>query len=300
MAEKIYWTNSRLSAWQDCPRKEAYRFRDQIVPMGGSSIAQCIGRAVHKGIETWSVDEGMASLDMGYPTTMEEVEQMEVATATTRAMLEGYLARFEPFEIHNPEMEFLIGARYPTKKGLRRSNRVMLAGKIDDIAVIDGQEWLVEYKTAGQIDKAYFDRLYVDSQISFYMMAAKRIGYKPVGVIYRVIKKPSIRVRKDETITAFTERLIKDYKERPDFYFHEERLYRADDDLEAFEIDLWKEIKQAEKNASEGFLARHSHACSNWGSCPYLPLCMGEAGAENMYTQERPFRELDIMAAVGI
>lgn len=295
MTERIYWTNSRLKAYQDCPKKEAYRYRDEIVPIGTKRLALQIGTAVHKGIETWSVDDGMAALDMGYPTSIEECEEMEIATATTRAMLEGYLMHYRPFEIHNPEMEFLIGARYPTKKGLRRSNRVMLAGKIDDIAVIDGQEWIVEYKTAGQIDKTYFDRLYVDSQISFYMMAAKRIGYKPVGVIYRIIRKPSIRIRKDETIEAFTERLIRDYQERPDFYFHEERLYRSDDDLEAFEIDLWKEIKQAEKNASEGFLARHSHACSNWGSCPYLPLCMGEAGADNMYEKRAPFEELNVM-----
>ena len=295
MAERIYWTNSRLKDWQDCPRKEGYRYRDQIVPTGGSRLALQIGRAVHRGIETWSLDEGMRELDLGYPTSVEEAEQMEVTTATVKAMLEGYLTHYQPFEIHNPELEFLIGARYPTKKGLRRSNRVMLAGKIDDIAVVDGQEWLVEYKTAGQIDKTYFDRLYVDSQISFYMMAAKRIGYKPVGVIYRIIKKPGIRVRKDETIEAFTERLTKDYLVRPDFYFHEARLYRSDDDLEAFEIDLWKEIRQAEKNASEGFLARHSHACSNWGSCPYLPLCMGEAGAENMYEERAPFEELSVM-----
>lgn len=294
MSERTYWTNSRLKCYQDCPKREGFRYRDCLVPTGRRTALN-IGTAVHKGLETGSLDAALDALEFDFPTSTEEAEEQEIMRGTVAAMLTGYFKRFEPFAESEPELEFLIGARYPTKRGMRRSNRVMLAGKLDAIAKIDSEDWIVEYKTAGQVDKSYFDRLYVDSQISFYMMAARRLGYKPVGVIYRVLKKPSIRRRQNETVEAFTDRMMADYLARPDFYFYETRLYRSSDDLDAFEVDLWKEIKQADRNASTGFMPRHSHACSNYGTCPYLPLCTGENGAEAMYEYREPHEELEVL-----
>lgn len=294
MAE-VLWTNSRLRAYQACPMKEKLRYRDCLAPLGRKE-ALGIGSAVHKGIELWSAEAAVAEMEatFSFPGSTEEADAQEIQKGTVAAMLGGYFERFEPFEKHEPELEFKIGARYPTKRGMRRSNRVHLAGKIDDIVELDGECWLVEYKTAGQIDKSYFDRLYVDSQITFYMMAARRLGYAPVGVIYRVLRKPQIRRRQGETVEAFIERMAQDCKARPEFYYYETRLYRSQDDLEAFERDLWGEITQAEKNASQGRFWRHSHACSNYGSCAYLPLCMGEAGAEAMFEHRAPNEELAI------
>ena len=178
---------------------------------------------------------------------------------------------------------------------MRKSKGTILAGKIDAIAVINGEQWIVEYKTASQIDKTYFDRLYVDSQITFYMMAARRLGYNPVGVIYRVIRKPQIKQRQSETVDAYIERLIQDYLARPEFYFFQTKLYRSQSDIDQFEIDVWREIKQANLNAEKGHVFRHSHACSNYGRCAYLPLCTGEAGAEIMYEYKEPHEELDFL-----
>ena len=288
------WTNSRLKAYQSCPMLEKFRYRDCLVPKGKREALR-FGSAIHKGLEMWSVEAALEELKFDFPTSTEEANEQEIIRGKVRAMLNGYFKRFEPFEEHEPELQFDIGTRYPTKSGMRRSNRIKLCGKIDDLAMIDGKLWVVEYKTAGQIDKSYFDRLYVDSQITFYMLAAKRIDLNPVGVLYRILKKPQLRQKQNETIDAFIERLEADYLERPDFYFFETKLYRTTSDLEQFELDIWHEIKQANQAAKEGHFFRHSHSCSNYGTCAYLPLCTGENGAEALYEYREPHEELDFL-----
>lgn len=288
------WTNSRLKCLQTCPMKEKFRYRDNLVPTGKRRALQ-IGTAVHKGIEMWSVAAGVQELKAGFafPENTEEANEQTIALATVQAMLEGYFAIYDEFTEHHPEATFDLGMRYPIKGGKLRTSRAMrICGKIDDIAVIDGAQWLVEYKTASQIDKSYFDRLYVDSQITMYMMAARRMGFNPVGVIYRVLKKPLIRQRQNETVEAFTERLRMDYLQRPEFYYYETRLYRDQSDLEAFERDLWYQAKQAEKNAQKGFCGRYTQSCSAYGTCPYLPLCTNESGAELLFEYREPNEEL--------
>lgn len=285
------WTNSRLKTYQACPMKERFRYRDCLVPIGRRDALN-IGTAVHRGIETWSVDEALNALEFGFPSNTEEAETQEIMRGTVEAMLSGYFNCYAPFGDAEPELLFEMPLRFPTKRGMRSSRRQKLCGKIDAIAHIDSQDWIVEYKTAGQIDKSYFDRLYVDSQITLYMLAARRLGYKPVGVIYRVLKKPALRRRQNETVDAFVERMKADYLARPEFYFYETRLYRSDDDLSDFERQMWYEVQQADRNAVQGRVYRHSHACSNYGTCPYLPLCTGESGAEAMYEYREPNEEL--------
>lgn len=288
------WTNSRLKCLQTCPMKEKFRYRDELVPIGRSKALQ-IGTAIHKGIELWSVVAGVKELEtqLPYPSSTEEANEQTIALATVQAMLEGYFAIYDEFKEHQPETLFDLGMRYPIKGGKMRTSRAIhVCGKIDDIATINGEQWLVEYKTASQIDKSYFDRLYVDSQITMYMMAARRMGYKPVGVIYRVLKKPSIRQRQNETVEKFTERLRLDYLQRPEFYYYETRLYRTQDDLIDFEKELWYQVVQAERNARKGVCWRHTKSCSDYGTCPYLPLCMRDNDAELMFEHREANEEL--------
>lgn len=288
------WTNSRLKTYQACPMKEKFRYRDCLVPIGKKEALN-LGAAVHRGIETWSIDAAIEALEFDFPANQEAYDAQEIMRGTVRAMLNGYFAIHQPFEEHDPEIGFEIGARFPTRSGMRRSNRIKLAGKIDDIAIINGEQWVVEYKTASQIDKSYFDRLYVDSQITFYMMAALRCDFKPVGVLYRVLKKPQIRRKQNETVEAYIERMMQDYLARPEFYFYESKYYRTVADIAQFEKDVWHEIKQANQNARDGHVFRHSYSCSNYGTCPYLPLCTGEAGAEMMFEYREPHEELEFL-----
>lgn len=283
------WTNSRLKMYQSCPMKEKLRYRDGLVPITKSE-ALSLGSAVHKGIETWSVEEAVRYFidECPIPKTQEEADKQNITLGTIRSMLTGYFATFAPFEEHKPETEFSFVLTKPRSK-----RKVIIAGKIDDIVQLEDGQWLVEYKTASSIDKGYIDRLYVDTQISLYMLAAQKLGYKPKGIIYRVLKKPQIRQKKDETVEAYLFRMAADYMARPDFYFYEERLYRTTKDLKQFENELWLETKQADEAAKKGHYFKHSTSCSVYGTCPYMPLCTGEAGAEMLFEYKAPNEELE-------
>lgn len=284
---KETWTSSRLKAYQTCPMKEALRYRQKLAPIS-TKKSLAIGTAVHKGIEMWDEDAGIEALNLPYPTSQEEADEQEIARVTVLALLRGYFKTYEPFEAHMPELSF----RLPMTTGKQYSRKYDIAGKIDDVATINGQNWIVEYKTASKLDASYFDRLYVDSQITMYMAASKRLGLEPQGVLYRVLRKPQIRRGKTESIEQFLNRLEANIGARPEFYFMQRRLYRGSNDLAEFERMIYQESKHSDLMYKQGRCYKHSTACSVYGACEYLPLCMGEAGAEAMYETREPHEEL--------
>jgi len=286
---KDIWTVSRLKTFQICPFKEMLRYRDGIVPIRGRS-ALAFGTAIHKGLETRDIDEALAVLITDYPKDQEEADAQDVASVTVRALLESYFDLYPPFAEHKPEFQFELPML--TKTGCK-STVMSIAGKLDDLVKINGQWWIVEYKTASRLDSSYFDRLYVDSQITMYMSAMTRMGYDPVGVIYRVIRKPTLRRGQKETLEEFLERLRNDIRNRPDFYFMERKLYRSKGDLKEFHNTLYQEARLEKNMAKRGEAFKHTTSCSMYGACEYLPICMGEEGAmEALYEHREPHEEL--------
>ena len=286
--KKEIWTNSRLKAWQTCPMKEALRYRQCLAPIG-TKPALAVGSAIHKGIETRDIDEAVALLTRTFPRDQQEADAQEIAIATVTALLTNYFKLFPPFVDHTPEKTFTM----PMINSRGRSRKYMISGKIDDLVYIDGRYWIVEYKTASRIDTGYIDRLYVDSQITMYMYAMDRLGYDVAGVIYRILRKPALRRRHDETVEQFADRLTKDIGDRPDFYFEEYKLHRSRDDLAKFEKMLFKEAYLADELYRCGCAFQHSTVCNMYTACEYLPLCMGEAGAENLFEKRPPNEELE-------
>lgn len=287
MAREI-WTFSRLKARMNCPMAEHLRYGEELV-LERFSEPLATGTAVHKGIETRSIEEALKTFDGIQPADQAEENELEIARATVTGMLTGFFERFEPFEQHSPEMQFELPLLL---KGGKKSRKHYIAGKMDDLAAMDDGDWIIEYKTAGQLNQGYFDRLYVDEQITMYMYAANRLGYRPKGVIYRVIRKPTIRPHKGESIAQYTDRLAEDYTKRPEFYYFEQRLYRPQDQLEDFEESLRERILTFYAEEQKGRHYRNPSQCTNYGTCPYLPLCAGEAGAETLYTHRAPNEEL--------
>jgi len=287
MAKDI-WTQSRLKTWQICPYKEALRYREKLAPIS-IKRSLSIGTAIHKGLETWSIPAALEALRLPYANSQEEQDENDLAEVTVKALLEGYSKVFEPFESHMPEYSFDLPMM---NEYHHKSSSYRICGKIDDIATINDENWIVEYKTAGKLDGAYMERLYLDSQITMYMLAAKRLGWKPVGVIYRILRKPQLRKGKTESKEQFLNRLEKDIADRPDFYFTEQLLRRTDEDLEAFEKQLWDETHLANKLYKENKVYPHSANCNLYGQCEYMPICTRQEGCEALYETREPNEEL--------
>ena len=89
------WTNSRLKTYQACPMKEKFRYRDCLVPIGKKEALN-LGTAVHRGIETWSIDAAIEALEFDFPANQEAYDAQEIMRGTVRAMLNGYFASTSP------------------------------------------------------------------------------------------------------------------------------------------------------------------------------------------------------------
>lgn len=283
------WTNSRLRMRQTCPMKEKIKYLDQLAPIGFNQ-ALSLGSAIHKGLETRSIEEALKVLETYQPNNQDEADKLEVAMCTAEAALSGYFEHYKPFENAETEVGFKLRLLKP---GGATTRLHWLAGKIDAIDRRPDGDWIVEYKTASRLDAGYFDRLYVDSQITTYMYAAKRMGYNPRGVIYRIIRKPQLRRKQGESVGQFTARLTEDYKARPEFYFMERELYRSTADLNQFEAELWYQASLAHQQHKKGVNIRHTGSCAVYGACEYLPICTNQAGWEAMFETRKAHEELE-------
>lgn len=285
-------TQSRIQMRKNCAFKEHLRYNHRLVPKRNSE-ARNIGTAVHKGLETHSVDAALAELDREVHS-QEEQDKLDVRKATVSAMLKGYWAAgFQEFDSLEPELKFSVPIRNPRTGAF--SKKFLFEGKVDGVAMVDGQHWLVEYKTAGALDQSYFDKLYLDTQITSYIYGAQRaLGITFAGVIYRVIRKPTIRQKQKETLDEYCKRLEADYldPERKEFYFADAKLYRSQEDIAAFEQELWDFTQQYLFDNRCNCHMRNTSRCLDWGKCEYMPICMQEAGWEALYERREPHEEL--------
>ncbi|MBQ8682413.1 MAG: PD-(D/E)XK nuclease family protein [Selenomonadales bacterium] len=284
-------TFSRIKARKNCPMAEHIRYDLELVPRNKKKSLG-IGSAVHLGLETEDVDKAVGYFDEVFPDSQEEANELEVQRATVRAMLTGYFNRFGKWSEETiRELSFDIPIRNPKTGAVSRSFR--LQGKIDAITAIDGKPWLVEYKTASQINKGYFDRVSLDEQITLYMYAYREtFGVKPEGVIYRVLKKPTIRQTKKESLEQFCNRLEQDYVDRPDFYFFEQKYYRSENDLKQFEKEMWAFTQQYLYEKRNDINCKNASRCLDFGQCEYMPICLGEADLELDYVKKEKHEEL--------
>jgi hypothetical protein len=146
---------------------------------------------------------------------------------------------------------------------------------------------LIEDKLVGRIDPVSVKKVKLDRQVGLESYALWRITGKPVRVIrYRWVKKPSIKQRQSESVEEFIARLTSDYRERPDFYTHEEQTFRSDDDLLLLEAELWEYAEQRRQAVHSGVWPRNTSSCSDYGGCPFIPLCVGDPDAKHLYRRK--------------
>jgi len=286
-------TNSTISSFKNCRKQYYYRNVKQLVPRHEGE-ARGIGSAVHKGIETGSIEEALALFDDIFPSDQQEADKLETNKAIVQAMLEGYFSLYgTDWEGEfQPELQFEVPIINP-KTGAQ-SKTFKLAGKVDGLLKDrGGKYWLVEFKTAGTIDKSYIDKLMLDAQMTAYIYGLQRqLDIKISGVIYRVLRKPSIRQTKKETLEQFLNRLVEDYKSRPEFYFVQEQLYRTQEDLDEFEQELWDITQDLLKCRKDNLWYKNTSRCKDWGKCQYIPLCAKYEDAEELFIQKEVNSEL--------
>ncbi|RPI64313.1 MAG: hypothetical protein EHM48_01025 [Planctomycetaceae bacterium] len=246
-------TSTRLSSMRRCLRLHYYRYEMGLSRMK-SATALRFGGAFHAGLEAHNRGASDATVMecalADYATIPQWADQTDwaVECATLKTLISGHIWRYgqDHIEIVAVEKSFDIPLVNPATGA--RSRLFTLAGKMDGIVKLsDGRLAVLEYKTAGEDigpDGDYWQRLRCDGQISQYVLAARAMGYDVATVIYDVTRKPSIRLRQNETPEAYGQRLLEDIGARPDFYFQRREVPRLEDELGQYRSELWQQAQQ--------------------------------------------------------
>jgi len=131
------------------------------------------------------------------------------------------------------------------------NRKIRLRGRFDEIiSKPDGSIWIQENKTKERINPSRLDETIPRNlQTMFYAVAASLHYNRPVsGVLYQVVRKPSIKQKQKESEEEFIERLEEDIDNRPDFYFFRWEIHFPQKHIENFKrTDLNPHLRALEE-----------------------------------------------------
>jgi RecB family exonuclease len=315
-------THSAEAKFKSCCRKYFLAYRLGLRTAHDSEPLR-IGSMFHLGVGIYEsgipIDDAIEAVRQAYADTecppYLDQNAYDAEKETAIALIIGHHRRWKDdgiLETVAIEIPFELSIVNPDTG--RITPRYVSGGKIDRIARLpDGRLALVERKTVGESiepQSDYWLKLLMDSQISRYMLAARRLGYDVQTTVYDVVRKPAIRPKditksdravatstkryfdyelsdvcpERETPAMYAARLIDDMNRRPDFYFARVEIPRTENDLREFQAEQWtikSQIGQCEANTARWGSAawpRNTAACTGFGSCEYLNVCRGTTG----------------------
>ena len=316
------------NSFRNCRKACEWRYLNNLVPLRRDQHL-AFGSLIHSCLKIWhgggGSDRVLDFIDRSLPNRSRD-ESQKAEWHLARAMMMGYVARYpvENFEIVS--LETVFGGKIINPATRASSRSFTIAGRVDGIVRMrdTGEYYLLEHKTASQLDGEYLERLWTDLQVSLYAHYIEQcLGIEIAGVIYNVLVKAKLQQGKGETqkefearraellsksktgkTTAtrkapesdevFQARLAAKYSEREMFYREMLRLSR--DQFDAMKTDLWELTQQFLHSRRRGMFCRNTSYCfANHRQCAYFPLC-SSSGSEkviaNLYERRPPHEEL--------
>lgn len=231
---------SRLKTFKSCRREYQLRYKENLVPVQTADALQT-GANYHKLIENYYAGEF--------------AEEPTKECAMAKAYIKYIAPKFEM-----GKTEEWVKFAYP--------NGNEIIGRVDGIAK-DG--CVVEHKTTSATNfEEYEYNLAWDEQILAYMLCT---GARKI--YYTVIKKPTIRLKKDETEEEFYQRMCEWYDDDTDNKVRFIEITRTDAEVEQFKADLEMVMLEVDHCEAVGAYYKNTNYCNHWGRmCEYAPICL--------------------------
>ena len=229
---------SQLKKFKACRRAWYLDYVEGLIPVAKSDALQT-GTNYHALLETLYKDGKLEDVEPTKEAAMAKAYEKYIFPAVNVELAEEWLEK----EI-TPE--------------------VTLIGRVDGMTV-DGV--VVEHKTTSRdIGAEYEYNLMWDEQVLAYMYLT---GTR--RIIYTVVKKPTIRLKKDETQEEFYKRMLAWYDEDTESKIRTFDVIRTDD-----EVAEWvQEYKDTVAQMDGKHCYRNTLHCSSFGvDCPYRSVCL--------------------------
>lgn len=279
------FTQSELTELGTCAQKWNWRYNHLLEKAGQINFPLLVGDGFHQAMEQFYLAPYRVSVatlqlpDHSIPS-LQDVYDMDYWNAVLPRMVEAYTIYYKDdknkFEIISVEEELDYDYR-----GFR------LRGKVDlTIQEMDGRfTW--DHKTTSRLNKDIVAGWDFRFQFLFYLWLKQKANYdsRIKGYYINAVKKPELRVKKNEDLKMFGQRVFEDMVQNPDKYFYRDKYVVNDETLLHFErtvvnhrlkklqavldpdtpFDLAQAIVQ-DKNTNE---------CQHFSGapCPFLELC---------------------------
>jgi hypothetical protein len=154
-----------------------------------------------------------------------------------------------------------------------------LIGEFDAIGTYQGRRVILERKSSSEDispGSAYWQRVELsDAQVSLYLLAAERLGLGVTEILYDVLRKPALRLKKGETPVAFEQRCLETIAEDPEHYFQRKILTRNERERAAHVRDVTGTVRLVQAAAFLGEdTPRNTGSCWAFGRpCEFYPVC---------------------------
>lgn len=195
-------THSRSDCFKTCRKKHLFSYEYGIRSvLDGKALR--MGSAGHAGLEALGKTDDLAvaaeavrSYYASCPPQFDAYE-WEIECETVLRLICGYEWRWadQKFKYVACEQSFELPLTNPATGAA--SKTFALGGKIDGIVELeDGRLAVLECKFLGDDigrDSELWRRMRIDSQISLYVVAARRLGFAVDCVMYNVVRKPTIK-----------------------------------------------------------------------------------------------------------
>ena len=267
-----------MTTAKSCWKKYAWKYVMNLEPIE-QRAALHLGKVVHGAFDMYykgfTHDEVLAFIkrefdDARSKVELSEVENIDVARAIAVGMWMYFPKDKDIFTQVFSEKPFSV----PINKN---GSGVKIEGIMDGLVMKDGNWWVREFKTTSLSFRQFKERMDVSEQASLYVWAARKLGYDVKGVVYDAIHKPLLRKGKNENCDQFCQRIITDYKDRPEVYFQREYVYRSDTDLKHFFEDLKAFNRDLKRKVKHGGFYRNQGSCVAFNStCQYSKICFSE------------------------
>ena len=285
-------SHSKLSVFNTCRRKFFYEYVRELEPKQFNSSLNT-GKLFHLGMETMYKTGDLGAVDAVIFNASEEVD----TSAWTQAefmdyekditMIQGMLhGAYDIFYLRDQEKNVKVlevESEYVLETGSDNQYHLIL----DLLLEIDGKVCLVEYKTASRLGDAYFARLRIDLQTRCMATVLNGLENKKIEkIIFRIIKKPGIRVKQTEQTAAYLERLRDEFISKPNDYFIEQEFIFTEKEQEAAGEYIQIMQQEVKETCGRNRFPQNTSICSLI-NCAFLPLCCSEENVDLYKEKER-------------
>ena len=300
MWKQLFVSFSSMNSFRKCPRfyywKHIRRLEKRVF-----KLPFIVGRIMHHGIQTLlsRPDKALDAIKEIYKEEAQkarkefllspiEEEDLAAQQFAVIGMLDAYRRQYSQFLKATKHVATERVLQYELNKN------VVVVGKIDNVLQNQSHDWTYELKNLKSLDMDRISGIKTDPQSGLYFEVYNRLAKqkkweKLHGMLYQIIRKPSIRQKKTESRREFLVRLQEWYSSgEGGMKFHLERTKGSFISGAAVMNTVDKVSKQMLScKEQDDYYQDFSRCISEWDKCQFYGLCHGDEKKEMKLLQIR-------------